>query len=140
MPMNVSATPGEGIVPEPARDGSHQPTERSGEAGLSLEHPTVPEHQPHQGHQFWRRPVTIHEGLAEADVVTHQRPQKEPLVVDRQCRIQRARLSVPVRAVGALDGQRAASHATKPGEKRRLRPPPPHAPHSLHEPVCPIAV
>ena len=113
MPMDVSATPGEGIVPEAARDAARQPAQRPSDAALPLEHPTVPEHQPHQGHQLRRRPVTVHEGLAEANVVARQRPQKEPLVVDRQGRIQLARLPVPVRAVGALHGQRSAGHAAE---------------------------
>ena len=137
MPMDVSATPGEGIVPEAARDAARQPAQRASEAALPLEHPTVPEHQPHQGHQLRRRPIAVHEGLAQADVAAGERTQEEPLVVDRQGCIQLARLPVSVRAVGALHGQRSAGHAAEAGEKRRLRPLRHHAHRSITESVRP---
>ena len=137
MPVDVPATAGEGIVAEAARDAARQPAQRASHAALPLEHPTVAQHQPHQGHQIRRRPVAVHEGLAEADVAAGERPQEEPLVVDRQGRIQLARLPVPVRAVGALHGQRSAGHAAEAGEKRRLRPLRHHAHRSITESVRP---
>ena len=90
MPMNVPPAAGEGIVAEAARDAARQPVQRASDAALSLEHPTVAQHQPHQRHQIGRRPVAIHEGLADADVAAGERPQEEPLVVDRQGRVQLA--------------------------------------------------
>ena len=135
MPTDVPAAPGEGVVPEAAGEAARQPVQRAGEAALPVERPPVAEHQPHQGHQIRRRPVAIHEGLAEADVAARERPQKEPLVVDRQGRVQLARIPEPVRAVRALHGQRSAGHAVETREKRRLRPLRQHAPHSIHEPA-----
>ena len=92
MPADVPAAPGDGVVPEAARQPACEPVRRAGDAMLPVERPPVAEHQPHERHEIGRRPVTIHEGLAEADVAARERPQKEPLVVDRDGRIQVARL------------------------------------------------
>ena len=68
MPMDMPAAAGEGIVPEAARDAARQPAQRARHSALPVEHPTVAQHQPHQRHQIGRRPVAIHERLADADV------------------------------------------------------------------------
>ena len=135
MPADVPAAPGDGVVPEAARQPAGEPVRRAGDAMLPVERPPVAEHQPHERDEIGRRPVTIHEGLAEPDVAARQGPQKEPLVVDRDGRIQVARLPKAIRAVGALHGQRSTRHPVQTREKRRLRPLRQHARHSIPEPV-----
>ena len=66
--MDVPAAAGEGVVAQAARDAAGQAAQRAGDAALVLEHPTVAQHQPGQRHQVGRRPVAIHERLADADV------------------------------------------------------------------------
>jgi hypothetical protein len=67
----------------------------------------------------WRQFAAPPEGFQAADsrapatcgrdVAARQRPQKEPLVVDRQGRVQLARRPVPVGAVRALQRQRSCA-------------------------------
>ena len=135
VPTDVPAAAGEGVVPEAARQPAGEPVQRAGDAALPLEHPPVAEHQPHERHEIRRRPVAIHEGLAEADVAARQRAQEEPLVVDRRRSHPARRSPEAIRAVRALHRQRSARHAVETREKRRLRPLRQHAHHSIHEPA-----
>ena len=106
MPVNVPPAAREGIVAEAAGDAARQPVQRTREAALPLEDPAAAQHQPHQRHHIRRRPVAIHEGLADADVAAGERPQEEPLVVDRQRRIQPA--IIPERVGAVADTPRSA--------------------------------
>ena len=90
VPVDVAPAAGEGVVAQAARDAARQPVQRAGDAALAVEHAAVAQHQPRQRHQIRRRPVAVHEGLADADVAAGERPPEEPLVVDRQRRIQLA--------------------------------------------------
>ena len=60
---------------------------------------TVAQHQPRQRHQIGRRPVAVHERLADADVAAGQRAQEEPLVVDDERRVELVAVAEPVGAV-----------------------------------------
>ena len=133
MTTDVPATASQRIVAEAAGEGARPRVQRACQAALFLEHPPVAKHQPHQGHEIGRRPVAVHEGLAEANVAAGQRPKEEPIVVHRQRRIQLAGITESIRAVRAPHGQHAARQAAEAREKRCLRPVRQHRPCSVHD-------
>ena len=99
---------------------------------------TVAQHQPRQRHQIRRRPVAVHEGLADADVAAGERAQEEPLVVDDQRRIQ----AVAIARTGTCGpGTPAVSvppfMPPRPERNARPRPLRHHAHRSITESVRP---
>ncbi len=122
MLADVTPAAGQRVVAQTARQCSGETAYGARQTALRFEDAAIAEHQSRQGDQIRRRPVAVHERLAEPDVPAGQRAEEEAIVPDDQRRIELAAVAERIDLSGALEPQRPAADAFEAGEERRPGP------------------